>query len=242
MRLALPFLGKHYLVSVVHDIDSIRVGGNLSANECMVLSHFQELYVHTENMRAFFEPRLRNGIKYHVLECFPYLAAPNEEPRQLSKEVCFAGNLDKDFLADFIRSERNIDFVLYGTWKNNVADQYENVSYLGCFTSENVQHIKGSWGLVWDGDSLNGCSGTWGEYLKIIASHKFSMYLAAELPMIVWKESAMADLVEQNHLGITVNSLLELSERIAQITPEEYNDMVTSIRKFRNNKQYCFYE
>lgn len=240
MRLALPFLGKHYLVSVVHDVDSIRVGGNLSANERTVLSHFKELYVHTENMRAFFEPRLKKGIKYHVLDCFPYLAAPNEEPRRLSKEVCFAGNLDKKFLANFIRVERNIDFVLYGTWKNNVADQYENVSYLGCFTSENVQHIKGSWGLVWDGDSMDTCSGTWGDYLKIIASHKFSMYLAAELPIIVWKQSAMADLVEQNHLGITINSLSELSECIAHIPIEEYNDMVTSIRNYRNNKQYSF--
>lgn len=240
MRLALPFIKKHYLVGVLHDIDSIRVDGNLSSNEQKVLSYFQELYVHTENMKAYFEPRLRKGIKYHVLDCFPYLAAPNQEPRHLSKDVCFAGNLNKSFLEKFIKRERNLHFILYGTWKNNVADKYNNVSYLGCFTSENVQHIKGSWGVVWDGDSLDTCNGTWGEYLKIIASHKFSMYLVAELPIVVWKKSAMAKLVEQNNLGVTVDSLTELSERIDHISSEEYNNIIASIRKYRENKHYSF--
>ena len=241
LRLALPLMRKHYIVSVLHDIDSIRVGGSLSSNERTVLSYAQELYVHSENMRAYFETRLRKGIKYHVLDCFPYIAQPNKKPRYLSNEVCFAGNLDKSvFLEKFIKSEDGINLILYGNWKNNVADQYGHVSYLGCFTSENVQNLEGSWGLVWDGDSLEACSGNWGEYLKIIAPHKFSMYLVAELPVIVWKESAMAHLVEQHNLGITINSLSELTKRINRISPEEYASMIANIRNYRNSKHYSF--
>lgn len=241
LRLALPFIKKHYLIALLHDINSIRVDGKLSSNERILLSQFQELHVHSDNMRTYFEARLRSGIKYHVLDCFPYLAAPNQEPRHLSKEICFAGNLNKSvFLEDFIKSERNIDFILYGTWTNNVADKYNNVSYLGCFTSENVQHLKGSWGLVWDGVSLDACSGNWGEYLKIIAPHKFSMYLVAELPLIVWKESAMAKLVEQNKIGITINTLTELADRISHISSEEYDNMISNIRSYRMNKKFSF--
>ena len=241
LRLALPFLKKHYLIALLHDINSIRVDGNLSSNERIVLSQFKELYVHSENMRAYFEAHLSKGIKYHVLDCFPYLAASNQEPRHLSKKVCFAGNLNKSvFLENFIKNERNIEFILYGTWTNNIADKYENVTYLGCFTSENIQHLKGSWGLVWDGESLDACSGNWGKYLKIIAPHKFSMYLVAELPIIVWKESAMAKLVEQNKLGITINTLTELRDRISRISSDEYDNIVLNIRNYRANKKFIF--
>lgn len=41
------------------------------------------------------------------------------------------------------------------------------------------------------------------------------------MPVIVWQESGVAAFVNQNHLGLTVNSLEELPERIRRLTENE---------------------
>ena len=41
------------------------------------------------------------------------------------------------------------------------------------------------------------------------------------MPVIVWQESGVAAFVNQNHLGLTVNSLEELPERIGRLTENE---------------------
>ena len=60
-----------------------------------------------------------------------------------------------------------------------------------------------------------------GEYLRYNASHKLSLYLASGMPVIVWQESGVAAFVNKNHLGLTVNSLEELPERIGKLTENE---------------------
>lgn len=78
------------------------------------------------------------------------------------------------------------------------------------------------WGLVWDGDSLDECSGEWGEYLRINNPHKASFYLRAGLPVIVWRQSAMAPFVERMNVGIAVDSLHDLERELKSISPEAY--------------------
>ena len=44
-----------------------------------------------------------------------------------------------------------------------MKNKYE---YKGVFKPDIIGHLEGSWGLVWDGDSTETRSGTWGSYLK----------------------------------------------------------------------------
>lgn len=232
----LPFMmkifGEYRKIAVVHDINSIRENGQLSSMEKKALNCFDELYVHSERMRACLKSVLRHDVKYKVIGCFPYLASPNQESRQQSNKITFAGNLDKSvFLSLFFEINANLDILLYGKTDNPLKYKGK-AQYLGKFMPDEIQHIEGSWGLVWDGDSINGCMGSYGEYLKIIAPHKFSMYIAAELPVIVWDESAMASIVKENGLGITVGSLAEIEKIIADIADDEYAQMQKNIRNF----------
>ena len=55
-----------------------------------------------------------------------------------------------------------------------------------------------NFGLVWDGTSLDGCNGRYGEYLKFNNPHKTSLYLSCGIPVIIWKEAALADFVEEH--------------------------------------------
>ena len=58
--------------------------------------------------------------------------------------------------------------------------------------------MEGSFGLVWDGISVETCAGVYGEYLKVNNPHKTSLYLASGIPVIIWKEAAWLSLLNAN--------------------------------------------
>ena len=88
----------------------------------------------------------------------------------------------------------------------------------------------GAFGLVWDGPSIKTCCGGMGEYLKYNSPHKFSLYLASLVPVIVWSQAAVADIVKDYGIGLVVDSLDELEQVLPSITVEEYNRMIDNIK------------
>ena len=85
--------------------------------------------------------------------------------------------------------------------------------------------MNGRWGLIWDGISIESCDGNYGNYLRINNPHKMSLYMAAGLPVIVWTESALAEFVSKYNVGIIVNSLVDLSGKLASISEKQYMEM-----------------
>lgn len=84
--------------------------------------------------------------------------------------------------------------------------------YNGSFDpDELIEHINGTYGLVWDGNSGYDCTGNYGCYLRYNNPHKASLYIAAGLPIVVWSKSALAELVKEKGLGVCIDSLRELS-------------------------------
>ena len=61
-----------------------------------------------------------------------------------------------------------------------------------------------------------------GEYLKYNNPHKVSLYIASEMPIIIWEKAALAKFVKDNNIGITVSSLYELPEVLSKVTKQEY--------------------
>ena len=55
------------------------------------------------------------------------------------------------------------------------------------------------------------------------------MYLASGFPVIIWKEAALAEFVEKNHVGITVDSLWEIPDILNKISEEEYENMLNNV-------------
>ena len=90
---------------------------------------------------------------------------------------------------------------------------------------ELIKNLTGKYGLVWDGDSIETCSGGKGEYLKINNPHKLSLYLAVGLPVIIWDEAAEADFVLRENVGFTVRSLYELPGKMSDISDNNYEIM-----------------
>ena len=117
-----------------------------------------------------------------------------------------------------------------------------NIDYKGSFNpNELVYAMDGSFGLVWDGKSAQTCMGVYGDYLRINNPHKTSLYLAAEKPVIIWKEAALANFVKQNHCGILISSLDEIAEAIKQLSDTEYRKIQQSTQEIGKKVRNGYY-
>ena len=120
--------------------------------------------------------------------------------------------------------------MLYGILGDLQLGQCDNIVYNGVFTPENTSGIQGGWGLVWDGPTINSCTGDFGEYLRYNSSHKTSLYLACGMPLIIWDQSSLADWVKDLHIGITVSCLKRLDSAISAVSNDDYRQMISNAR------------
>ena len=63
---------------------------------------------------------------------------------------------------------------------------------------------------------------------------KFSLYIAACIPVIVWDQSAMARIVKDKKIGLTVSSLCDMEKVIASVSNEQYLKMLTALQELKN--------
>ena len=124
----------------------------------------------------------------------------------------------------------NLHISLYGVGLSDEVVLSDEICFKGTFSPDDLTLLRGHYGLVWDGDSVSTCTGRIGEYLKINAPHKASLYIAAGIPLIVWRHSAIAPYVLEHHLGIAVDSLLELPERLSSIDLDQYKRYQEAVR------------
>ena len=201
-------------VALIHDLPSIQGMGGETQFEIEELNHFDYLIVHNTKMEEYlFDCGYRGKIV--VLELFDYLhdIERNVTETPYSGTISVAGNLDKaPYICDLEKVGR-YKFNLYGINKTLDLSNLSNVDYKGCLPSDEIPYLlDADYGLVWDGDSVDTCSGVYGKYLLYNNPHKLSLYIAAGKPVIVWSNSAVADFVLKNKIGIAVDSLIDLNQ------------------------------
>ncbi len=226
---------KVKVVILLHDLQSVRYG--ISTDEVNMLNQSSVTLVHTDAMKA---KLLEMGVKspMQVITFFDYYSddpmLPMSEVVKHKNEVVFAGNLQKsEFLPKLYSYEgnRSVRFKLYGMRGDMDFSAKKNFEYCGIFKPNKTGAIHGGWGLVWDGDSIESCTGNYGDYLRYNSSHKNSLYLACGMPLIVWEGAALAEVVKQEGIGITVASLYDLDKRLEAITEDEYTSMINNTRR-----------
>ena len=173
-----------------------------------------------------------------TLKFFDYLntyqAGQDNTDIKSNINIVFAGNLEKSLFVrklHTLEAYPNLHYHLYGKQADDIPTN-ESVIYKGCFQNDDIADIDGTWGLVWDGESIDTCKGNFGEYLKINAPFKFSLYLAKGLPVIVWKESAMAKYVEDYGLGITIDSLNDIYPTIQKLSETQVEHIKENVSKY----------
>lgn len=252
-------LKKSKIVAILHDLNYLR--NTLELNnirdkaqektflsftkdlEIKTLSKFDYIICHNNAMNKRLQEDGIEPSKITNLEIFDYIL---NEDKSLMHEfdkhnirIAIAGNLNPS-KAGYISKlneicGKEVGFELYGPGYSQFTEDGQ-ITYNGVVASSELPKIlKGDFGLVWDGNSLDKCDGSLGQYLKYNNPHKASLYIASGLPLIVWKESALADFVSKNNIGICVNNLYELENVFNNLEKDKYNEMLINVKKIRNN-------
>lgn len=228
---------KNKLILLVHDIDQLRF--DKSRNNISDLKLASYIISHNKSMTDYL---VKEGIekrKIVDLKIFDYLTMEENIPNHSNDTalLCYAGNLKKSKFIYNLPSTCSIN--LYGNgYKGNQTD----LNYKGAFPSDKISSlIRGKYGLIWDGNQTNTCSGNIGNYLKYNNPHKLSMYLVANMPVIIWDQAAEATFVKENNLGITVSTLDEIPSKVNKIHEKDYLKMNDAVKKMKKKLENGYY-
>ena len=217
----------------IHDIEVLRKMGDseIGREEFRDINEIGDVFiVHNDRMRQFYIDAGIEDRKLISLQIFDYLSIVENEKKKFEKSFTIAGNLalEKSRYLMRLNELKTITIHLYGpNFSEDVIAGVDNILYHGSVASNVIgKKLDRGFGLVWDGDSIDTCSGNTGEYLRYNNPHKLSLYLSAGLPVIIWKEAAESDFVLKNKVGLAVNSLQEAAEIINSISEEEYYTLV----------------
>lgn len=236
---------KVKFISLVHDVEELRKSlyNNYYKNEFnFMLSIADSIIVHNDTMKAFF---IKKGIpenKLVSLKIFDYLMDKEATSKNVifERAISIAGNLDINKSAYIAQlGKLGIIVHLYGPNFSHSLEQYEDIQYHGSFpASEIPNQLNSGFGLVWDGNSIDTCSGDFGEYLQYNNPHKLSLYLASGIPVVIWDKAAEADFVRKHNLGICVSSLSELKDKLEQISEKNYQEMIKNVANISTLLRY----
>lgn len=241
------------MIAIIHDLNSIRTGSKIVkiyykyfVKEIKYLNVFDGIVCHNQKMREYLVNRGIDDDKIVTIEMFDYLMdkkVSNAEKIDF-KVINIAGNLSRT-KAEYVYklSEikiSNYDINLYGPFYDNTC--HGNVHYYGTFPAEKLaKNITKGFGLVWDGEDINTCSGHFGNYMLYNNPHKLSLYLACGIPVIVWKKSAISEFVQRNHIGFLVSSLKEINDIFENMTVDQYKEYLKNVSVIQKNVLSGFY-
>ncbi|MBR8696891.1 hypothetical protein [Enterococcus gallinarum] len=215
-----------YTILFIHDAEMLR--GKVDFDEAALFNEATLLIVHSQAMQTALVER---GVTRKMVQkpFFDYrhkeVSVSHERPE---KRVVFAGNLAKTL---FLQQWPNrTEILVYG--EKNDRPFGANVHYCGVFEQEELirKMEKNGFGLAWD-DKLP-AGGDYQQYTKYNAPHKISLYLSLGIPVIVWQQAAIAEMVQKLGLGIIIAGIEEIDHKLGELTDEEMLRMKNNVLSF----------
>lgn len=242
-------LKKAKTISLIHDLGSFRRKKLTIPQELKRLDHTDYVIATNESMKqwliqqGFHKPMGTLGF-HDYLSSVPIPSdAKNHRQEKDAWNIIYAGSLNlrkNAFILNMKEIDKSFKFHLYGNMPDyNAIAEDKNMIWHGFMQADDfIAKAKGDFGLVWDGDSLDECHGDFGGYLKYNTPHKASFYLRAGLPIIVWRQSAIAQLVEKEQVGIAIDSLKQLPQQLKELSSQRYEKLKANVLRlsFEINK------
>ena len=238
---------------IIHDLEVLRYANldtvplkhkiRVHLQESSLLKVADGVIAHNPIMKSVL---VEKGIPEHKLvslEIFDYLIPNYQEKDGLSKDqpIIVAGNLAQEKAGYLYQLPARPAYNLYGVGFDE-SRALENEAYFGSFLPDELPAaLEGGFGLVWDGDSAETCSGVFGEYLRYNNSHKASLYLASGFPLVVWKQSALSHFVLEKNCGVAVESLHDLKNTIENLSDADYQELVANAKNIGKKIRDGFY-
>ena len=227
------------VITLIHDLGCFRRKRLTLQKEYKRLSKTDYLIALSERMKEFM---IDKGYKQGIgtLDVWDYYS--NVYPCETKYygsgpiKIVYVGGL-KESVNGFIynldqqTTQKKLFFDIYGDYFNKgLLRHSDHFNYHGLTDSEEIIRTCSShYGLLWYSQDINSIDGVLGEYLKFNTSHKISLYILANKPVIVWNQASFAEFTRDNNIGICISSLSELQEKLEQVTEKEYNEMVNNM-------------
>ena len=238
---------------IIHDLEALRYANldtvplkhkiRVHLQESSLLKVADGVIAHNPIMKSVLVEKGLPEHKLVSLEIFDYLIPNYQEKDGLSKDqpIIVAGNLAQEKAGYLYQLPARPAYNLYGVGFDE-SRALENEAYFGSFLPDELPAaLEGGFGLVWDGDSAETCSGVFGEYLRYNNSHKASLYLASGFPLVVWKQSALSHFVLEKNCGVAVGSLHDLKNTIENLSDADYQELVANAKNIGKKIRDGFY-
>lgn len=228
------------VITQIHDLNSFRSKRLTPEQEMRRLGHSDVVIAHNDTMKAWLE---KQGCpaRLTTLGIFDYLSpVPISSERKMAegeaKTMFFLGNMNpksNNFIYALAAQLKRSRLYLYGNhYHEEMMADGARAEYEGyAVDMELMKMNKGDFGLSWYGESLTEGKGKIGEYMSYNNPHKVSLYLRCHAPVILSKTAGLASFVEENGIGITVDSLEGIDDVVARVTDEEYVRMKENVVK-----------
>jgi hypothetical protein len=223
------------VVMLLHDVDTMRYSGRTHRTDAELefFAQADAVICHNAAMKQWLQgrglktPSVGLGLFDYLVDASATLAPTEDRSLDWRRTIVFAGSLSrtKSGFIYGLPDDFAINIRVFGMEPPGGANFSPGISYSGRFPPDSPVLPRGLFGLVWDGADADSCSGTSGEYLKINSPHKASLYLACGLPIICWRESALAAEVAALQVGIAVGSLHELADILQNLPQSTYESM-----------------
>lgn len=213
------------VITLVHDLGSFRRRRISVDTELRRLDMSDVVIAANENTVAWLRAQgFKRPLVQQIAWDFLTPATPSDAPTD-PMSVSFIGGLSPQRNGFLYHLPPAIKLHLYG--KNGDSSALRDGSVMHGFASPDtlVAEADGRYGLIWYGESTSEHIGYIGEYIKYCNPHKLALYMRAGKPVIVWRGSGVARWVENENIGITVDSLDDLDRVLADISEEEYARM-----------------
>lgn len=212
---------------LVHDLEVLRFHNDENhiaerKNEIKFLNQADGLIVLNSKMK---ELLITEGITIPMvsLKIWDYdNPQPFDKRFKYDKTICYAGNLIKSEFLSKVKTQHKLH--VFGP--HNDLSFTESIVYEGEYSPQELpKHLSYNFGLIWDGISTRTCTGSYGQYLRYNDPHKTSLYLSTGLPVIVWKDAAIANFINENKVGKVISDLEELDQLLDSISEKEFIQM-----------------
>ncbi len=235
-------------ISLIHDLGSFRRKKLTVAEEIKRLSFSDYVIASNEKMKEWLS---NHGFSNELgaLGLFDYRSSsesPTDHTSFPCRRVVYAGALamrKNSFILDMSSIIQSYQLHIYGNRDglNGIKDSRDIIFHGFSPADDFIESVDADFGLVWDGDSLDSCTGSFGAYLQYNSPHKVSFYLRAGLPIIIWRKAAVADIVQKEGIGICIDSIDELNTILPNITDEQMQRMRDNVKRVSDRLKNGYY-
>lgn len=214
------------VVIFVHTVEAlmIRSSGFMLGETVELFNQAEVLIVPSYAMKRFLvDSGIRPDMKFVVQEMWDYTTCISftREP-VFRKEIHCAGGFDFHTIQNWNSG------VALKVYNSSMVVPSQNVINMGTIKTEEllIALSKGGFGLEWYQDEQAY------KYMKYGNSLSLSRYLAAGIPVVVPTGISCQKLIEDNHLGLAVNSLDEAVGAIEDMSELGYREYVQHVGQF----------